>query len=96
MEGCAHVCANPGFLNIVGHKKVARGYGCVVGGKVGSGEAVRMSVLLLPGPELHTNNINTLIYYKWTSIILVVISAFQSHRVELDALVLVPFLVDRS
>jgi hypothetical protein len=25
VEGCAHVCANPGFLNIVGHKKVARG-----------------------------------------------------------------------
>lgn len=55
-----------------------------------------MSALLLRGPELHTTNINTLIYYKWTSIILVVISAFQSHRVELDALVLVPFLVDRS
>lgn len=57
---------------------------------------MRMSALLLRGPELHTTNINTLIYYKWTSIILVVISAFQSHRVELDALVLVPFLVDRS
>lgn len=59
------------------------------GGGVGK-EAVRMSALLFRGPELHTTYVNTLIYYKWTSIILVVISAFQSHRVELDALALVP------
>jgi hypothetical protein len=34
----------------------------------------------------HKTNINKLICYKWTSIILVVMSASHSHSVEMEAL----------
>jgi hypothetical protein len=43
-----------------------------------------------------SQNTIILIFYKWTSIILVVISASQSHRVEMEVLSAAERLVHRQ